>query len=321
LRYVPGVLKPFRFGLSIGSASSRAEWREVARRAEANGFGTLLVADHLAPMFPPMTALATAAEATDRLHVGTYVVNNDFRHPVLLAREAATLGLLTEGRFELGLGAGHMKPEYDEVGLAFDPAAVRVARLAESVEIVRGLLDGEEVIWHGEHYGVDGHRGFPALEPAHRVPLLVGGNGRRVLSIAARRADMVGFIGFAHNADATGLTFPNFTAGGLAEQVDWVRDRAGERFDELELSALVQWVWITPDRRAAAERLHEQVPALSVDEILDSPFLLLGTHGQMAEQLRERRERFSVSYWVTFATRPNSDQGPDSLASVIELLS
>jgi probable F420-dependent oxidoreductase len=122
-------VRPFRFGVSIGSATDRVDWQEKAKRAEAMGFDVLLVADHLAEMFPPLTALCTAAEATARLRVGTFVVDNDFRHPVLLAREAATIDLLTDGRLELGLGAGHMKHEYDEAGLRFDRAGVRVARL------------------------------------------------------------------------------------------------------------------------------------------------------------------------------------------------
>ena len=153
----------------------------AARRrghAEALGFDTLLVADHLVEMLPPLLPLAFAAEATDRLRVGTFVINNDFRHPVVLAREAASLGMLTEGRFELGLGAGHMKPEYDQVGIPFDAAGVRVDRLAEAVPLIRMLLDGEEVTHEGEHYRVTAHRAWPVLEPAHRVPILVGGNGR-----------------------------------------------------------------------------------------------------------------------------------------------
>src|SRR6476660_2423218 len=180
------AVHPFRFGVSLNHAPDRRSWQRQSRRAEAVGFDTLLVADHLVDTLSPLAALLTAAEATDRLRFGTFVMNNDFRHPVLLAREAATLGLLTEGRFELGLGAGHMKPEYEQAGIAFDRARVRVDRLAESVAVIRRLLDGEEVTHHGEHYDVDGHRAWPILEPAHRVPMLVGGNGRRVLSIAAQ---------------------------------------------------------------------------------------------------------------------------------------
>src|SRR4051794_25882849 len=138
-------------------------------------------------MLSPFSAMVAAAEATERLHVGTLVLNNDFRHPVVVAREAAAVDLLTDGRLELGLGAGHMKFEYDEAGLRFDPAAVRVARMTESAEIIRRLLAGDTVSFLGEHYQLDGHRCFPV--PRSHVPLLIGGNGRKVLRAAARFAD------------------------------------------------------------------------------------------------------------------------------------
>ena len=214
--------RPFRFGVSMWGAGSRDEWRDKARRAEAAGFDTMLVADHLTDgMFPPLTALVAAAEATDRLRLGTLVVNNDFRHPVVLAREAATVDLLTGGRLELGLGAGHMRHEYDEAGLRFDPPAVRVARMAESAAIIRQLLAGDEVTVVGEHYQVHGHRCFP--QPLQRpVPLLIGGNGRRVLETAGRLADIVGFTGFSQVEGERNVNPTHFTDAGLADQVDWV---------------------------------------------------------------------------------------------------
>src|SRR5438309_1664425 len=184
-------MRPFRFGVSIWGATSAADWRAKAKRAEAAGFDTLLVADHLVDgMLPPLTPLAVVAESTERLRVGTLVINNDFRHPVLLAREAATVDLLTEGRLELGLGAGHMKYEYDQAGLSFDPPAVRVARMAESAEITRRLLAGGEVSFEGRYYRVRGHRCFPT--PVQQpVPMLIGGNGRRVLATAGPFGDIV----------------------------------------------------------------------------------------------------------------------------------
>lgn len=313
--------RPFRFGLSVGGATDRSGWQDLARRVEANGFDLLLTADHLVDdALPPLLSLVSAADATDQLHVGTYVVNNDFRHPVLLAREAAALGALTDGRFELGLGAGHMKPEYDEAGIAFDRGGVRVDRLEEAVTIIGGLLAGREVTHAGTHFQVRGHRAWPAPQDGTRVPLLVGGNGRRVLSLAARRADAVGFVGFAHNHDASEVTFAHFTAAGLDEQVAWVRDQAGERFGRLELSALVQLVQITGDRRAAAEPIAHRLDGLSIEDVLESPYLLLGTPLQIVDQLRERRERFGVSTWITFADRPRSDQRVETLSPVLELL-
>jgi len=272
------------------------------------------VADHLADgMFPPLTALVAAADVTERLRFGTLVVNNDFRHPVVLAREAATVDLLTGGRLELGLGAGHMKHEYDEAGLHFDPPAVRVARMSESVAILRQLLSGDEITFDGEHYQVHGHRCFP--QPLQRpVPLLVGGNGRRVLETAGRFADIVSFTGFSQVEGERGVNPTHFTDAGLAEQVAWVLAAAGPRFDQLELSTLVQGVVLTDDRRAAAEQVQSLVPTLRVDDILSSPYSLIGTTHQIADQLRERRERLGISYITVF------EKDADAMAKIIELI-
>jgi probable F420-dependent oxidoreductase len=294
------VPKQFRFGISVRDAASRSEWREKAQRIEALGFDTMLTADHLADgMFPPLTALLAAADATTRLRVGTLVINNDFRHPVLLAREAATVDLLSEGRFELGLGAGHMKHEYDEAGLAFDGPATRVARMAESADIIRRLLDGDEVTHDGTFYRVRGHRSAP-LPVQQPVPMLIGGNGPRVLSLAARLADIVGFTGFSQVEGERGVSLTRFTDSGLATQVALVREAAGDRFDRLELQTLVQGVTLPDDRRAAAEQVQPLVPGLGIDEILASPYVLIGTVEEIAQQLRDRREKFGISYLVVF---------------------
>jgi probable F420-dependent oxidoreductase len=309
------VTRPFRFGVSTGHAPDRTTWQERARLAESAGFDVLLIADHLVPdLFPPMIALQSAADATGRLHVGTFVVNNDFRHPVLVAREAAALEALTDGRFELGIGAGHMKFEYDQAGITFDDAATRVSRLAEAIEVMGALWSGEPCTFSGEHYQVTDHK-----IDATQVPLLVGGNGPRLLRLAAERADIIGFTGFSPNADGSGVRLEQFTSRGLEQRVALVRDAAGDRFDSLELNALLQVVQVTRDRRAAAEAVAARVE-LAVDDILDSPFVLLGTHEQMAEQLLQHRERFGVSYWVTFGERPGSEQTVSTLAPVIELL-
>jgi probable F420-dependent oxidoreductase len=191
-----------------------------------------------------------------------------------------------------------MKSEYDEVGLGFDAAGVRVERLAESVDLVRRLLVGETVTHAGEHYRLDGHRCFPV--PSSPVPLLIGGNGTRLLQLAATAADIVGFAGFHQVHGTSDVALSHFTAAGLEDRLAVVREAAGPRFDDLELNLLVQVVRVTDDRRAEAEELAEHFPRLTAEDLLDSPFLLLGTHQQMAEQLVERRERFGVSYVVVF---------------------
>ena len=305
--------RPFRFGVSVWGAASREEWRAKARRAEAAGYDTMLIADHLVDgMFSSLAALVSAAEATDRIRVGTLVLNNDFRHPVVLARDAAVVDLLTDGRLELGLGAGHMKHEYDGAGLTFDPPQVRVARMIEAATIIRGLLAGEEVTFEGEHYRLDAQRCYPT--PKHPVPLLIGGNGRAVLRAAARLADIVGFTGFSQVEGERNVNPNHFTDARLREQIEWVRTAAPERFDQLELSTLVQGVTITADRRATAAELQPLLPALTIDDILSSPYGLIGTPEQIAEQLRDRRERLGISYVTVF------EKDLDAMADVIALV-
>jgi probable F420-dependent oxidoreductase len=305
-------MRPFRFGVQIVTATGRRDWQEKARHAEALGFDVLHVADHLSDTFPPLAALCTAADATERLRVGTFVVNNDFRHPVVLAREAATIDLLTDGRLELGLGAGHMKHEYDEAGLRFDPAAVRVTRLEESVAIIKQLLAGDTTTFTGRHYTVQAHHVYP-LPVQQPVPLLVGGNGRRVLALAAREADIVGFTGFSQVEGTRNVNLSHFTAAGTQRQVDWVRESAGARFDDLELNALLQHVEITDDPRAAFAPLCERT-GYPVDDALTSPFLLAGSARAMADALRQRRDQLGLSYYVVF------ERAMDDFARVIEHL-
>ena len=188
-------IKPYRFGVNARYARSRSEWVEKARKIEALGYDTFNVPDHLADLLAPLPALVSAAGATSRLRVGTNVLNNDLRHPVLLAREAASVDLLTDGRLQLGLGAGSLRSEYEQAGLDFNRGAVRVERLAEAIAIVKGLLSGEPVTFAGRHYRVSGHTIAPLPVQKPHPPILIGGNGRQLLSLAAREADIVGLSG------------------------------------------------------------------------------------------------------------------------------
>src|SRR5206468_11823641 len=188
-------MRPFRFGVSIWQVGSRAELADQARKIEALGYDVLNFPDHLNERIAPMPALMAAAEATTRLRIGTNVLNNDLRHPVLVAREAAAVDLLSDGRLQLGLGAGSIKSEYDEAGFGFDPGSVRVERLAEAVRIIRKLLEGDEVTFSGRHYRVAGHSIAPQAVQKPHPPILIGGNGRQLLTLAAREADIVGFSG------------------------------------------------------------------------------------------------------------------------------
>jgi probable F420-dependent oxidoreductase len=291
-------VKPFRFGVNVRTAGSGAEWADKARKVEALGYSVLLVPDHLAELLAPLPALAAAAVATKHLRIGTAVLNNDFRHPVLLAREAATLDVLSDGRIELGLGAGHMQSEYEQVGLAFDPGATRVERLAEAVVIVKRLLVGEPVTFSGRHYRVTGHTIHPRPIQRPRPPVFIGGNAPRLLTVAAREADIVGLTGISFRGGGTELDVSDFRASVVDERVRLVRETAGDR--SLELNALVQRVIVTDDRRKAAEELAVgRWAPLTPEEILESPYALVGTVDRIVEDLQARRERWGISYVAT----------------------
>jgi probable F420-dependent oxidoreductase len=248
------------------------------------------------------------------------VLNNDLRHPVDTAREAATVAAISGGRFELGLGAGHMKSEYDAAGLRFDSAGARVDRLIESVNVIRPLLAGEPVDIDGAHFCVRADAGELVATPVVPVPLLIGGNGTRVLQLAGRVADIAGFAGFSHNSDATVVELTHFDAAGLDDRIAVVRDAAGDRFDAIELNALIQFVVHTDDRQASAAELAAAFGGISPEFVLDSPFVLLGTHEQMAEALVERQYRFGVSYWTVFDEWVGRASAMPDIAKVIALL-
>jgi probable F420-dependent oxidoreductase len=293
-------MRPFRFGVSVRHARSHAELVEKARKIEALGYDMLTVPDHLTDLIAPMPALVSAAEATQRLRVGTNVLNNDFRHPVLVAREAAAVDLLTDGRLQLGLGAGSIRSEYDQAGFGFDTGGARVARLAEAVAIIKGLLAGEQVSFTGRHYRVSGHRIEPLPVQRPHPPILIGGNGRRLLALAAREADIVGLSGITFREGGAAVDLSGWRVSEVDERVRLVRDAAGGRYAQLELSALVQRVVVTDDRRREAEQLASRWPQLSPEEILQSPYALIGTVDQLTEDLRARGERWGISSYMIF---------------------
>ena len=307
-------MNPFRFGVNVGPSRSQAEWAEKARKMEGLGYDALTVPDHLAEFFAPMPALVSAAEATKTLRVGTNVLNNDFRHPVLVAREAATVDLLTGGRLLLGLGAGHMRSEYDQAGLSFDTGATRVERLAEAVTVIKGLLRGEQVTFSGQHYRVTGHRGHPLPVQRPHPPIVISGNGRRLLTLAAREADIVGLSGITFRRGGTAPDLSAWKASGISERLQLVREVSGDRYARLQLNVLVQRVVVTDDRREAAEELASHWTQLTPDEILQSPYVLIGSVNQIIEDLQSRRERWDISYFTVFETYA------DALAPVVAQL-
>jgi len=263
-------VRPFRFGINVRTAGSAAEWADKARKVERLGYSVLLVPDHLAELLAPFPALAAAAAATTRLRVGTGVLNNDLRHPLLTAREAATLDVLSDGRLELGIGAGHMQSEYAQMGLAFDAGATRVA-----------------------------HTLHPRPIQRPRPPLFIGGNAPRLLAVAAREADIVGLTGIAFRRGGAQPDVSDFRAAAVDERVRLLRETAAGRFEQLELNALVQRVIVTDDRHKAAQELTARWPHLTADDLLASPYVLLGTVDQLVDNLRARRDRWGISYVMT----------------------
>ncbi|MGV0813883.1 TIGR03621 family F420-dependent LLM class oxidoreductase [Mycolicibacterium boenickei] len=307
-----------RFGLHTALPRG-VDFAEFAVTVETAGFDVLTIPDHLMASLSPFATAATACAVTSRLHTGTLVLNNDLRHPVDVAREAATTAALSGGRFELGLGAGHMKSEYDAAGLKFDSGAVRVERLIEAVSVIRPLLSGEPVDLDGAHYCVRAEAGALVAPPRVEVPLLIGGNGTRVLQLAGRVADIAGLAGFSHNRDATEVRLTHFDAAGLLDRIAVVRDAAGDRFDAVELNALIQFVAHTEDPVATAAELAAPLGA-DPELLLDSPFVLIGTHEQMAQALADRQQRFGVSYWTVFDEWPGRESALPHLTEVLKLL-
>ena len=292
---VRAMTRSFRFSVQASAPRPAAEWRELGRRAEDLGYSALSVRDHLDADMAPLVALAVTAEATRDLRLTTLMLGNDFRHPLFLAKQAATLDLLSDGRLELGLGAGWKTTDYDQSGLALDPPGVRIARLAESVEILKRCFAEGSFDFDGEHYTVRGHDGQPTCIQLPHPPFLLGGGGRKMLSLAAREAEIVGL-----NANmAAGVIAQRAGTSAPVEATDrklgWLRDAAGDRFADIELQTRVHMSQITDDPIGLAELM---APALGLDAeaALASPHVLVGSSGQCVETLLAGRERWGLTY-------------------------
>lgn len=300
--------RPFRFAVQSFSASSGREWRERARRVEALGYSTLHLADHFIGPGPALEAtnhplqtlaavpaMAVAAEATERLRIGCRVFCIDYHHPAVLAKEAATLDLFSDGRLELGLGAGWLEGEYRAAGIRFDPPAKRVDRLEETVRAVKALMGEGEARVQGEHVRLEGFSGAPKPVQQPHPPILIGGGSRRVLAVAAREADIVSF-NFNNRSGKLGPEgVRSATAAATARKVAWVRECAGERANDLELEVGAYFCFVTDDGRAVARGLADAF-GLSEDEVLRHPHALIGSADAICEELERRREQFGMSY-------------------------
>jgi probable F420-dependent oxidoreductase len=292
------VRRPFRFGVQASTGRTAAEWREQAQRIEGLGYSTLLMPDHFVDAeLAPMVALSFAAAATQTLRIGMLVLGNDYKHPAVAAKEAATLDVLSDGRLEFGLGAGWMKTDYEALGIAYDAHGIRIDRLAEALAVVKGVWSDEPFEYVGAHYELHDYHALPKPIQRPRPPIIVGGGGPRVLRLAGREADIVG-INPILSAGVIGAEAARNTIGDPTEKkVAWVREGAGERFDDIELQIRYFVAAITSDRRGLADALAPGF-GISPEEALESGTVLVGTVDEVCDTLIARRERWGVSYVV-----------------------
>jgi len=288
----------FRFGVGVSKARSRKEFTELARKLEALGYSTMFVPDHFVDHdLAPTVALAHAAAVTDDLRVGPFVLGNDYKHPVVCAREMASLDLLSDGRLELGIGAGWMTADYEKAGMQLDRPGVRIARLAEAITVMKGLFAPGPFTFHGDHYHVTDLDGAPT--PVQQpIPFLVGGGGPKVLALAAREAQIVGINANLRSGDGTSPdAAQSLTPAETDKKIAWVREAAGDRFDDLELQTLVGFVHVTDDPKGILEGIAGAF-GVSADEARLAPPCLVGTEDDIVASLEERRARWQISYHV-----------------------
>jgi probable F420-dependent oxidoreductase len=273
----------------------RDAWLTTLRRVEDAGYSTFLVLDHFVRGLDPIAALGAAATATETLRLGSMVMDNDFRHPAVLAKAMATIDVLSAGRLEIGIGAGWLREEYEQTGIPFDPPGVRIERMVEAVHLMKRVFVEDSVTFAGEYYTTRNLVMPPKPVQQPWPPIVIGGGSKRILTVAGQEADIVGLTtralpdGSKDNAD--------MTATSATRKVSWVREAAGDRFDDLELTIMVSDVVVTDDRHAAADRLAAGL-GVSGSDVLESPHLLIGTIDEMVETLQRRREVFGISYYV-----------------------
>lgn len=259
------------------------------------GYAAFYVPDHFGDQLAPFTALQAVADATTNLRVGPLVLDNDYRHPVVTAKEAATLDVLSDGRLDFGIGAGWLMTDYEQAGMPYDSPGVRIERLDEAIQVIKGLFRGEAFSFSGKHYTIKNLEGKPLPAQRPHPPFLIGGGGRKMLQLAAREADLINV-----NFDLReGAPNANVAKTGLAEVTDqklgWVRDAAGERMKDIELGVWILQAHVTEERESLASALAPRV-GLAPADVLASPHILVGTIEQIAEDLVERRERYGISH-------------------------
>ena len=293
------MANPFRFGVQLSELPADG-WIDRLRRIEELGYSSVFWPDHFGTQWEPVAALAAAAAVTERIRIGSLVYDIDYRHPVVLAKASATIHLLSGGRHEFGLGAGWMQSDYDEAGIPFERPGLRIERLEEALQIIRSMWRQERTSFSGRHYQI--REVAQAVElSADDVPaILVGGGGKRVLSVAGRYADIVGINPKVHEGRVTNQTARDLAPDRVREKVGWIRDAAsaaGRDPDEIELNALVFLVAITDDPKPMREGVASNT-GMTVDEVADCPIFLTGPASEIRDRLEKRREETGISYVV-----------------------
>ncbi|MGW0045089.1 LLM class F420-dependent oxidoreductase [Rhodococcus sp. NPDC003348] len=308
---------PRKFRFAAGGEGNAEEggarrFVKLAQKAEELGYDSFMIPDHLGNQVGPIAALGALAVATDKIRLGTAVLANGFRHPAILAKDAATIDVLSGGRLELGVGAGWMKDEFDKAGIEYERPGVRIEKLEESLQILDTLLRGQECTFEGKHYRIDGLKGSPRPRQGPRPPIAVGGGGPKMLALAAKYADI---ISVASPSSKEGkMLLSGITMEATAERVERIREAAGDRFGDIELNWTITAIMPTDDRESMAEMALAAIAngyppnieadvTLTVEDILNSPYLAIGTYEEIADQIRAVRARTSMSYVGIFPTQ------------------
>ena len=305
--------RPFRFSVQEHTAASAKQWRDRARALESMGYSTLYLPDHFGDQVGPIAALMAAADATTTLRVGSLVFDNDYRHPVVLAKEAATLDLLSDGRLDFGIGAGWMISDYEQSGMPYDSAGTRIERMAEAVTIFKKFFAGGEFSFEGKHYAIHGLEGTPLPIQKPHPPFVIGGGGRKMLELAAREADTIN-VNFDLREGRPGRkTAQTGLAAATDEKLRWIREAAGDGFEDIELGVWTLQASVTDDRDLVAQAF---APRSGIDpkDLLEIPHIMIGTIDQIVEDLEKRRERYGMSHVVV------PGDAADDLAPVVERL-
>lgn len=289
--------RPFRFGVQVRNGTDARSWASNARRYEELGYSAITMPDHFDEQLAPVPALQAIADATTHIRVGALVFDNDYKHPVVLAKELATIDVLSGGRLEIGLGAGWMAVDYERSGIPYDRPGVRIDRFLEGLDIVRGAMGQGAFSYSGEHYTITDYDGYPKPLQAPCPPVLIGGGGPRMLKIAAQRADIVGINATLTSGAVDHSTFDSMTAEATDEKVEIVRGEAGDRIGDIEMNIRAFLVSVTDDVDTALEGISAFTGS-STSMISQSPFALVGPTSKLIDDLIARRERWGFSYII-----------------------